>query len=71
MTEPHPVTEYLKAMYAADDSHPACLHCDADSALIEVSPGLLILEIRHDDACPELARHQHRPPGCGFARLAR
>ena len=55
MTEPNPTVEAIKALYAADDG-PACPHCDADSALVEYAPNVLILEIYHDDDCPELAR---------------
>jgi hypothetical protein len=31
MTEPHPITNLIKAVYAADDS-PACLQCEANNA---------------------------------------
>lgn len=41
---------------------PACAHCDADAQLVEVAPNVMVLEIRHDPDCPELARHQGDAP---------
>lgn len=33
----------------------ACPDCNADVALVEASPSVYVLEIRHDDTCPTLA----------------
>jgi len=57
MTEPNPITDAIKAMYAAMPGS-ACEYCDADSELVEPHPNVVILEIRHDDDCPVLASHQ-------------
>lgn len=37
-----------------------CPDCCADTELIQVSPGMHVLEVRHDNTCPELARREHR-----------
>jgi hypothetical protein len=58
--EPNPVTDAIKALYAAAEL-PMCPFCDADSELVELEPNVLILEIRHDDDCPELTRRTKEP----------
>jgi hypothetical protein len=50
----NPMHDAIRAAYAANTA-PACASCDADSALTE-HDGIMHLEIRHDDHCPELAR---------------
>jgi len=29
-----------------------CPDCNADTELVEVSPGVAVLEVRHNDTCP-------------------
>jgi hypothetical protein len=57
MTEPNPIIEMIKALHAGDAA-VVCEYCDADSELVEVEPNVVVLEIRHDDHCPELARRE-------------
>lgn len=57
MIENNSMAEAIKAVYASLQGS-ACEYCDADSELIEPSPNVFVMEIRHDDDCPELARHQ-------------
>lgn len=35
-----------------------CSDCDADAELTEVSPGVLVLEVRHDPTCPWLKQRE-------------
>jgi hypothetical protein len=62
MTEPSwPTLDTIKALLDSMPG-PACAHCDADAELVEVAPNFMVLEIRHDPGCPELARHLGDPP---------
>lgn len=55
MTDSNPTVDFIKAMYAAAADEPACPYCNADDELVEPEPNVLVMEIRHDDDCPELA----------------
>lgn len=39
-----------------------CDCCDADAELVDHGDRLYVLDVRHDDDCPVLARHEGRTP---------
>lgn len=45
----------------ADTRSSLCPDCDAARRLVEIAPGIRILQILHDATCPWLA-HQEREP---------
>lgn len=43
-------------------SDSLCPDCDAEMRVVEVSPGVSILQILHDDTCPTLATIERNHP---------
>lgn len=39
-----------------------CPDCNADTRLVQIAPGVLVLEVAHDDTCPQLAARTTPPP---------
>jgi hypothetical protein len=50
----------LRAAIGYQKSSGDCDDCDADTALYEAEPGIFVIQIRHDDTCPWLARHERK-----------
>jgi hypothetical protein len=38
-----------------------CPDCNADTELVQVSPGVHVLEVRHDDSCPWFNQRRTTP----------
>ena len=50
----------LELLQAYADHYGGCDSCDADVAVTEVSPGVYVANVMHDDWCPVLAKHEAR-----------
>jgi len=36
-----------------------CPDCASEAQLVQVTPGVYVLEVRHDDTCPQLQQAAH------------